>query len=167
MQMKGQLPEKIREVRERSGGSLLDGLIRFVEPEKLEPILKAGYRHKGEAAPFAITAFGDILTWEEEEQREYICKVSFRRNVVEVLTSGTDYFFEDLTEDPQYAGKHFETALFAEVKKKLGILSNSECYGFIPLEGLGGSTDIAHIKKVQYTEYLLLLIQFGGGIDQT
>lgn len=163
MQVFDRLPNKIKEIREESGGSLLDGMIRFVEPEELEPILEKGYRHTGEAVPFAVTAFGDFLTW---EKNKYICKVSFRRNEVEVLVTGTDYFFEDLKNDPEYAGKHFETALFTAAKEKLGVLSDSECYGFVPLEGLGGSTDIAHMKKVQYKEYLLLLIQFGGGCDQ-
>lgn len=162
--MSGQLPEKITEIRASSGGRLLGGMIRFLSPEELEPVLSAGYRCSGTAIPFAITAFGDILTWEKDN---YICKVSFRHNRSEVLASGAAYFFEDLEEDRRYASEHFETDLFAEATEKLGVLSESECYGFIPLEELGGPTDVDHIKKVQYKEYLLLLIQFFGGIDQS
>lgn len=159
----GQLPKKITQLRKSAGGVLLNGMIRFLEPEKLEPILRAGYRRKGTSIPFAITAFGDILTWEDDK---YICKVSFRHGKAEVMASGADYFFEDLDEDPQYAGKCFETTLFAEAVERLGVLSDTECYGFVPLEILGGPADVEHLEKVPYREHLQLLLQFGGSITQ-
>lgn len=154
--MIGQLPEKISKQIE-AGGILLDGMIRFTAPERLDPILKEGYVRAEEAVPFAITAFGDILTWERER---YIYKVSLRQEKSDALAAGTDFFFDDL-KDPEYAAEHFEMQLFFAAREKLGELSDSECYAFVPLEALGGFTDIEHLKKMQYREYLNLAIQAG------
>lgn len=157
--MIGQLPEKISRQVE-SGGILLDGMIRFVAPEQLEPILKEGYAGAEDAVPFAVTAFGDILTWEEER---YIYKVSLRQGKADALAAGTNFFFEDL-KDPEYAAEHFEMSLFFAAREKLGKLSDSECYAFVPLKALGGFEDIDHMEKMPYRQYLYLAIQVGGGV---
>lgn len=155
--MVGHLPEKISRQVE-AGSVLLDGMIRFVAPDQLDPILKEGYVHAEEAVPFAITAFGDILTW---ERGRYIYKVSLRQGTTHALAAGLDFFFDDL-EDPEYAAEHFEMQLFYAAREKLGELSDSECYAFVPLEALGGFTDAEHLKKMPYREYLYLAIQAGG-----
>lgn len=156
MQMSGQLPAQVNEaIKKYPDHKLLNGLIRLVEPAVLYPILKEGYTHAEEAVPFAITAFGDILIWERDR---YLYKVSLRRQRTELLAAGADYFFEDLN-DPEYAAEHFETELFSVAVQTLGPLSDSECYGFVPLEALGGAADVEHMEKVQYREYLSLILQ--------
>jgi len=160
--MDNQLPTKIVEqIRDSANNKLLDGCIRFVETDQLTPILKAGYIHADEAVPFAITAFGDILTW---EKGKYICKVSFIKCSTEVLAAGTKYFFDDLT-DPDYVSEKFDIELYRHMKTGLGSLNGDECYGYVPLIPLGGDINTAHIRRVKYREYLYLAIQMNGGIQ--
>lgn len=157
--MSSQLPHEILDqIGTSRNHQLLDGCIRFVNPKQLLPILEAGYIRANDAIPFAITAFGDILTWENER---YICKVSFCKEKTDILSAGVDYFFDDL-DDPEYAEEQFDIEFYRNVREKIGNLSDDECYGFVPLLSLGGIEDIEHIEKVKYMEYLYLIIQSGG-----
>lgn len=157
--MNCELPVKIQELSKQ--GTFFDGYIRFTESERLVPFLKAGYSHWNEAVPFAITALGEILTW---EQNKYICKVSFPERRSDVLASGSQFFFEDLL-DEKYAERCFHVNLYRDATKALGQLDEAECFGFIPLPALGGPIDLAHLQKVKYKEYLHIAIQSSGLVE--
>lgn len=157
--MNGELPVKIQELSRQ--GVLLDGYIRFVEHKQLIPLLDAGYSRCNEAIPFAITAFGEILTW---ERNKYICKVSFPEGHSEVLASGAQFFFDDLL-DKKYAEKCFHINLYCNATKELGQLDEDECFGFTPLPTLGGPIDLVHLQKVKCREYLHIAIQVCGLVE--
>ena len=49
--------------------------------------------------------------------------------------------------------------LFKPAKKKLGILSHDEMYGFVPALMLGGGGALEHLERVKAVEHLTLLSQ--------
>lgn len=157
--MENQLPYKIQELSKQPG--MLDGYIRFVDRNHLVPILKAGYARSDDAVPFAVTAFGEILTWERDR---YICKVSFFKHSSDVLASGVEFFFDDL-KNSKYAQKCFDVSLYYKAMEKFGPLDESECFGIVPLPALGGTMNLEYLQKVKYREYLYLAIQTCGMID--
>lgn len=160
--MDQKLPENILEKLEKpTDSSCLDGFIRFIRPEELNPLLQKGYEKSGQAIPFAITAFGDILTWEKDK---YICLVSFAKSTVTILESGSEFFFEDLN-DKDFIAKYFDYQLFLLATGKFGKLDIDECFGFIPLLSFGGTEDIQRIQKVKINEYLDMAIQTAGKIS--
>lgn len=157
--MSYKLPAKIQEMSGQ--GTLLDGYIRFADGKLLAPLLEAGYSHCKGALPFAITALGEILTWEQDK---YICRLSFPEDRSDVLASGAQFFFDDLR-DQEYAEKCFRIGLYRDAVRELGQLDEDECFGFVPLPALGGPMDLAHLQKVKYKEYLHIAIQSCGPVE--
>lgn len=155
-----QLPANIQLQIKKMDDTCLHGFLRFTMPEKLVPILTDGYAQAKTAIPFAITAFGDILTW---EKNKYICMVSIVRGTTKVLESGSDFFFEDIN-DRAYAEKYFDLPLYESVRAREGNLEDDECYGCVPLQALGGTASIETFKKVKYREYLELALQVTGKV---
>lgn len=67
---------------------------------------------------------------------------------------GDDYFLE----------KYFQIPQYIEAVNKLGKLEQDECFGYVPLLGLGGSEKIQNLKKVKIREYIELISQLVGKI---
>lgn len=156
------LPDKIcKVIGSADENGLLGGMILFPDNEKLNELLRYGYGKFETAVPFAITAFGDILTWEDEK---YLVKVSFVDGKTTVLSRGCDYFFEDI-EDPSYASRYFDIEALNAAKEKCGDLSEDECYSYVPLPALGGDKRIEHVEKAKFFEYLTIAIQANGKIE--
>lgn len=53
---------------------------------------------------------------------------------------------------------------YIEAVNKLGKLEQDECFGYVPLLGLGGSEKIQNLKKVKIREYIELISQLVGKI---
>ena len=62
---------------------------------------------------------------------------------------GTDADFYDLNDKP----------LFQRALKKLGRIDVGECYGFVPALALGGSPDIANLKRLKAPEHFAIVVQ--------
>ena len=67
---------------------------------------------------------------------------------------GDDYFLE----------KYFQIPQYIEAVNKLGKLEQDECFGYVPLLGLGGSEKVQNLKKVKIREHIELISQLVGKI---
>lgn len=151
------IPQRIKNMFSKD---ILNGYIRFIYPNKLNSIIKEGFKNPDKIIPFAITAFGDILTYEKDK---YICLVSFINNSSKVLSSNIDQFFDDL-KDMDYINEIFDIDYYYDAIDKYGKLNNDECYGFIPIISFNNKKDTRNLCKVKYNEYLHLVIQMNGKI---
>ena len=67
----------------------------------------------------------------------------------------TDYFCKEF----------FELDNYTAAVSKLGELKYDECFGYVPLLGLGGSEKVENLKKVKIKEHIELITQLVGKIE--
>lgn len=65
-----------------------------------------------------------------------------------------DYFIEKYLEIPQYI----------EAVKCLGQVEHNECFGYVPVLGLGGSENVENLSKVKIKEHIEVITQLVGKV---
>lgn len=148
------LPEELNKYIDKS---VLNGYLRFLDETmrtEYTKLLENYYQWEG-GIPFAITAFADILVWNDK----YVYKYNLLDNDVSVILSGFDYFFQNI-EDEDYQKDYFELDLYEMCREKIGDLNFDECYTFEPIPALGGSKTTETVSKGKSPEFVALLIQF-------
>jgi hypothetical protein len=156
------LPQKLLAFWKSFGfGSLANGYIKIINPNEYDDLLKSVYQspiHKN-SVPMMITGLGDIIIWENN----YIILVNLRKGDSEVIESGFNYFFEDLS-DEEFLEEDLENKNYSEVVQHSGTLSYHECYAYFPLLRMGGSEKLENLKKVEIKEYINIVSQSLGVI---
>ena len=109
-------------------GTFYKGYLKSINPNEYKNLLEKSYFLGDVSIPIFATAFGDLITWEEDQ---YVGIVKYRYGVNDVICSGFDFFFDDLSEgelDDEYLSiKQYKAAI-----KKLGTLEYDECFGYVP-----------------------------------
>lgn len=139
-------------------GSLLDGYLKMVNPEDYRALLRSTYALGGSAIPIFVTAFADIITW---EKGRYIRIVQYKDGTFDGIASDFYFFWEDL-ESGVFDQKFFDRELYQEAVRQQGALQFDECFGFVPLLGLGGSKTVSRLQKVKIKEHIALITQALG-----
>ena len=106
------------------------------------------------------TAFGDILTWEENQ---YVGILKYRYNDNDIVSYGFEFFF-DIIEDEECAAEYFTIKKYNAAVKKYGELEYDECFGYVPLLALGGKESVDNLKKVKMKEHIELIYSMVGEI---
>lgn len=60
--------------------------------------------------------------------------------------------------------KYFQISQYVEAVEKIGKLEHDECFGYVPLLGLGGSEKINNVSKVKIREHIELISQMTGKV---
>lgn len=159
---KDKLPEELLNVWGSLGfGTFMNGYLKVINPKTYQEIIEGSYFRGGLSIPIMVTGFGDILTW---EKNEYIGIIKFRKGQFDIISSGFKHFFNDM-EDDDYIGDYFNVAQYEEGIAKHGELKFDECFGYVPLLGLGGPEDVDHLDKVKIIEHIELITQLLGKIE--
>lgn len=153
------LPKELINVWNEFGfGSFLNGFLKIINPDDYQDFLNESYFRGKISIPIFATGMGDIITWEENN---YLSIVKYRRGDFEVISSGFKYFFTDL-EDDESCGEDFDWNQYLEVIKIKGIPEYDECFGYVPLLGLGGTEKVENLQKVKLKEHILLINETMG-----
>ena len=65
---KDQVPAELVQIWQEDGlGTFLDGYLKVINPDDYLELLQDSYFRGDIAFPMFVTAFGDIITWEENE----------------------------------------------------------------------------------------------------
>lgn len=94
---------------------------------------------------------GDIIVWE-------------KTRYVHVVSSGFDFFFEDL-KDEAFMNDELMWEPYPEASNKYGIPDYDECFGYTPLLGLGGSEKVENQEKVKLREHILIITELMGPVE--
>ena len=141
-------------------GTFYKGYLKSINPNEYKNLLEKSYFLGDVSIPIFATAFGDLITWEEDQ---YVGIVKYRYGVNDVICSGFDFFFDDLSEgelDDEYLSiKQYKAAI-----KKLGTLEYDECFGYVPLLALGGEESVNNLKKVKIREHIALITEISGEV---
>ncbi len=155
------LPEKLLDIwREYGFGELLDGYLRIINPDDYQQLIKDTYFRGNISIPIFVTAFGDVITYEEGG---YIGMVKYKHGSFNIISKGIPLFFAALS-DNHYLAEYFQLPMYDSAVKLLGKPGYDECYGFVPLLGLGGKEDVANLKIVKTREHIALITKLLGNV---
>ncbi|PQZ49882.1 hypothetical protein CQZ94_26505 [Bacillus sp. MYb209] len=158
----GKLPLEVIDIWKKYGfGSILQGYLKIINPDRLEELLEEVYVRYQEAIPLFVTSMGDIIVWEEER---YLNLLNFRKNEVNVISAGFDFFLEDLS-DENFLVEELSWFPYPNAIEKYGKPHFNECFGYVPLLGLGGSEKVENLQQVKLIEHIYLITQFMGPIE--
>ena len=165
---KNNLPKEILYIWEHFGfGTFEDGFIRFVNPDEYAGFLKYCDVYLEPTIVVAVTAMGDLLAWEgndnptiaEDEGNRYALFI-LRKGKDEMLGS-TPFVIDRKTGDKEFIEdkEYFDSAIFYKAREQKGPLAYDECYGFTPLLAFGGKESVNNIRIVKTKEYLDIIGQ--------
>ncbi|MBU3179472.1 hypothetical protein KPL47_24695 [Clostridium estertheticum] len=90
---KGKVPNQVVEVWGKYGfGSIKNGYLRIVNPDRYMEILEETYVRYELAIPLFTTAMGDIIVWEDG----YLMILNFRKNEVNVVGGDCEFIIKIL-----------------------------------------------------------------------
>ena len=170
---KGILPEELIYIWEKMGfGIYENGFLQMVNPDEYEFIFEYVDKLLEPAIVWGITALGDLLVWEgnenwtiapDEGNRFFLLNVrSCKRGVIGDIDATLNTFIgrEFFIKDKDF----FNSKVYLDIKDKLPKLNYGECYGYVPALALGGSKSVKNLKVVDAKAYIHLIGQAVGKI---
>ena len=100
------------------------------------------------------------MCWQESQ---YLVLVNYRKGVSHVMYDGFEFFLEDLM-DGDFDEEYLSMRKYNAAEKKYGPLAYDECFGYVPLLGLGGRETVNNLRKVKIREHIALIAQMVGGV---
>lgn len=170
---KGILPEELIYIWEKMGfGIYENGFLQMVNPDEYEFIFEYVDKLLEPTIVWGITALGDLLVWEgnenwtiapDEGNRFFLLNVrSCKRGVIGDIDATLNTFIgrEFFIKDKDF----FNSKVYLDIKDKLPKLNYGECYGYVPALALGGSKSVKNLKVVDAKAYIHLIGQAVGKI---
>lgn len=156
------IPKKLLDIWYEYGfGSFMDNYIKIINPNEYKELLDDSYFRGKESIPVMITGFGDIITW---EYNRYLSIVKYRKGTFDIIEDGFEYFLNDIM-DAEFAEDFLDNLQYQKAVIKNGKLNFDECFGYVPLLGLGGEEKVENVKKVKIKEHIELITQMVGKIE--
>lgn len=158
---KGIVPNDLIILWQRYGfGSFMGGYMKMINPEEYQELISETYFRGSVSVPMFVTAFGDVLIW---ESNRYIRMIKYKDGTFEGMAAGFDFFLEDL-QNEVFNKDFFEISEYNEAVKMWGDIKFEECFGYVPLLGLGGNKRVQNLKKVKIREHIEIISQLVGKI---
>ena len=162
LKYKDKLPEELIGMwKKYCFGSFVNDFLKVINPDNYMDVLERSYLRYEQAIPIFTTAMGDIIVWEKDK---YINLLNFRKGYVNVVSSGFEFFFDDL-EDNDFMNDELMWQPYSEAISKFGPPDYDKCFGYSPLLGLGGAEKINNLKKVRLKEHILIITEFMGPVQ--
>lgn len=155
------LPNDLLALLSEGEGSYMNGYLWIVDPFDYQNTLAEVYKPvEDPSICFARDAFGGLYVWEGES----IVYINVRHGNSMVIGRKISVFFNKIITDWEYLSEQLQLENFYPAKEALGDLSFDECYGYVPLPGLGGSEKVENLQKVKIKEHISIIAQTVGQI---
>lgn len=155
--------ELVRIWKEYGCCTMLDGYLRVVDPDDYKELLNDTFSFGKVSVPIMATAFGDVIT--TCRSGEYIDIVMYRYGAADVIAPNFDFLMGSMErESYQINLAHFDIPQYKEAVQKLGRLAPDECFGYVPLLGLGGAETVENLQKLKTREHIEVIVQLVGGV---
>ncbi len=156
------LPEELIGVWKKYGyGSLLNGYLKVIDPDEFQQILNDSYSRASVSIPIFATGMADLITWEENR---YLRLVKYRRGNFHGISAGFEFFFSDLL-DEGFCDRHLDWQQYKGAVVMKGKLDFDDCFGYVPLLGLGGAEKVEHLQKGRIKDHIMLINELVGPIQ--
>jgi hypothetical protein len=140
----------------------MNGYLKIVNPDGYQEILNEGYDNTNNEIVFAVTGFGDFLVWTGDAVRIIL----FRFGQEKIINSNNIVrFFDRRLCDETFLQIELFNNNFVSAKNKYGDLAFDECFGYVPLLGMGGKEKIENIQKVKIIEHICIIAEMMGKIE--
>lgn len=155
------LPEEVISLwKEKGFGTFYGGYLRVINPDEYAELVQKSYFQGDVSVPIFATAFGDIITWEENQ---YVGILKYRYNDCDIISDGYEFFY-DIIASEECAADYFTIKEYNEAVAKHGELAYDECFGYVPLLALGGKESVDNLKKVKMKEHIEIIYSMVGEI---
>ena len=153
------LPDELISVWKQYGtGSFMNGFLKIINPDEYMDLLKETFSDYEGVIPVMVTAFGDIITVNEEERVDIIY---YRYGYFSVIATSWE-MFEIFAMDDFMNDRMFKNGLYKTAIEKIGEIEYDECLGYVPLLALGGSEKVDNLKKIKIKEHIRLISDMVG-----
>ena len=166
---KNVLPQTLIDIWKEYGfGSFAKGFLKTINPDEYQELLNETYISDKNPIPIFTTALGDILVLREEYpegKKWFDIDIVFYRDGDDSLVCGEKSFFaQELTDLNSYKNDFFWGDYIGAVKKYGTIPEYDECYGYVPLLGLGGKKTVKNMQIVKIKEHIMLIKEMVGPV---
>ncbi|SHE67516.1 T6SS immunity protein Tdi1 domain-containing protein [Pedobacter caeni] len=159
--IKDELPEDILGLLSAGMGSYMNGYFWTVDPFDYQSILDEVYTPvELPSTCFARDAFAGLYLWEGGS----IIYINVRHGNSKVVGRKTSVFFNHIITDWEYMSDLLGLENYFPAKAALGDLSAEQCYGYVPIPGLGGAEKVENLQIVKTKEHLSIIAQVMGKI---
>ncbi|MFC7393464.1 T6SS immunity protein Tdi1 domain-containing protein [Scopulibacillus cellulosilyticus] len=155
------LPKDLLEVWRNYGfGSFMNGYLKIINPDEFTELVNESYLREKDAIPIFSTGMGDLIIW----SNNYVRLLNYRRGIVKTILFTFDFFFQNI-KDEDFRIEDLDWMPYQEAVEKNGIPKYEECFGYVPLLGIGGSEKVENLQRVKLKEHIYLITQFMGPIE--
>ena len=155
------VPKEMIEIWEKYGlGSFLNGYLRVINPDDYKELVEETYFRGNVAIPIFITAFADVVTWEEDE---FIGMIEYKTLDVNAIWEGMNNFFE-LLSNKRFLEKNFELEMYNKALKLYGEVGYEDCYCFVPVIPVGGKK-IENLQKGKAFTHIEVIVYLMGRVE--
>jgi hypothetical protein len=168
------LPHALINVWKEYGfGTFAKGFMRTINPDEYQELLNETYIKESNPIPIFTTALGDIIVWDDlftVHGRMHCFETVFYRDGNTCFISpednldGDDLFSEDLTMSDFYKNMLFWGPYMEALKVHRVVPKYDECYGYVPLLGLGGKETVKNLQIVKIKEHIMLIKEMVGPV---
>lgn len=147
-----------------------NGYLQLVNPEEWDFVFEYIDKILEPAVVIGITALGDILVWEGNDNWTIAPDEGNRlaffniRNLSKKIQAETRQYFEFGVSMKSILEGEFQAKPYLEMKDKLPKLEYGQCYGYVPALALGGSRSNKNLQVVDAKAYIHIIGQAVGKI---
>lgn len=156
----GKVPNEIISLWKQYGfGSFLNGFLKVVNPNEFKELLTESSQRFHDGIVIFATSMGDLIIWSDG----FVRILNFRYGVNDTIMASFEFFFEDLA-DTEFKEKDLKWLPYPDAVERYGAPEYDECFGYVPLLGLGGAEQVENLKKMKLKEHIQIITHFMGAI---
>ena len=158
------VPKSLIDFWEQYGfGSFMNGYLKIVNPDDYQDILDEAYENEDCAIVVAITGLGDFIVWNKERGWFYI--IFFRHGTTDAISNDFEKLLHKDFVNDDVLRLDFNVKDYYPAKERLGELEFNQCFGYVPLLGIGGSEQSENLDKVGIEEHIYIISQMVGKVE--
>jgi len=169
---KGKFPEEIIWIWRNMGyGVFEDGYLQIVDPEEYEFVFEYIDKLLEPTVVWGITALGDVLLWEGNDnwtiapdEGDRAAFVNVRNPRKRIIGSKVRVYFNIKVNSEPDLLESYDAKPYLEIRNKLPKLQYGQCYGYVPNLALGGKKSIENLQVVDAKTYIDIIGQAVGKI---
>ena len=155
------VPSELIEIWEHYGfGTIKGGYLKIINPSEWLDILAESYYVDKGSIPIFVTGMGDIIIF---DSKGYFMMLNYRKKIMKGVGKRINTFFMMLGSESVLV-EQFSWNPYLEAVERYGRLEYDECFGYVPLLGLGGAERVENLQKVKIKERIQIITDFMGPI---
>ena len=155
----GAVPTEVADLWRTYGAGLVgDGYFRLLDPARAAKMLAGVFELPEGSTVLFATALGDLVV----HVKGLYLVFKARWGAIDLIEDADVDALVALIEDPAERDEAWEWQPYPEARNRDGVPDFEQCYGYVPLLGLGGSPDPGNLQLGGLSEHLATIAQLVG-----